>query len=234
MVVKTLAKRLVGDTALGMLEYYRSPELRKSWGGPFNAQEGRQEIFLDLVRRIRFSAIAETGTYRGTTTHFLHAASSLPVYTVESHARFYGYARCRFLWDRQVRVTRGDSVTFLMNLSTRPDLRGRRMFFYLDAHCDEGSPVREEIRILFEAWPDAVAMLDDFQVPGDDGYSFDVYANGEVLGLEYLRRPDLAAFFPSKRSDRETGMKRGCVVLAAAPDVIAQLGEVGSLALHPA
>lgn len=97
MLIRALAKKILGDKVLGMIDYYRFSESRESWGGPFNGQKFRQRMFLELVQRIGFSAIVETGTFRGTTTDHLYRSSQLPVYTVELNARYYGYAKLRFL-----------------------------------------------------------------------------------------------------------------------------------------
>lgn len=59
-------------------------------------------------------------------------------------------------------------------------------------------------------------MIDDFQVPGDEGYSYDDYGPGKRLCLDYLQplsQFKLTAFFPTLPSREETGGKRGCVVL---------------------
>jgi len=144
--MKALLKKLIGDERLGALDYYRHPQDRNYCSGPFNGQEFRREIFLDLMRNISFSAIVETGTYLGTTTEYLHDASRLPVYTVEQ---------------------------------------------------------------------------------------YDGYGEGKVLNLEYLApvraQLRLAIFFPARKSGEESGLKRGCVVLAKDPDAVAILRNTGTI-----
>ena len=80
---------------LGCLDYIRKADQQDRWGGPFNGQQFRQRIFADLLHHFPIKAIIETGTYRGTTTA-LFAETALPVYSVESHPRFYGFAKMRF------------------------------------------------------------------------------------------------------------------------------------------
>lgn len=77
-------------------------------------------------------------------------------------------------------------------------------------------------------------MIDDFQVPGDKDYGFDDYGKGKALCLEYLNQPELAAFFPSKKGELETGEKRGCVVFAKANDLIEKLTKLDTLVLYAA
>jgi hypothetical protein len=47
-------------------------------------------------------------------------------------------------------------------------------------------PLVDEIALAFRHWPEAVVMIDDFAVPGDPGYGFDVYGAGQALRLDYL------------------------------------------------
>ena len=67
-------------------------------------------------------------------------------------------------------------------------------------------------------------MIDDFKVPGDNGYKYDDFGGGKVLCLEYLepliKKLNLGVFFPAIRAEQETGEKRGCVVMAQAPDIL--------------
>ena len=74
-------------------------------------------------------------------------------------------------------------------------------------------------------------MVDDFEVPDDPGYAYDDYGSGKRLCLDYLQPLSslgLAPFFTTLPSERETGRKRGCVVLA--DQILAErLKEVHSL-----
>ena len=234
-MLKTYIKKLLGEELLGMLDYYRFQDSKNIWGGAFNAQSFRQQIFLELIRTIKFSAIIETGTFHGDTTAFLCDVSNLPVYTVESNPSCYGYSKARFLINNKVKVHKGDSREFLRKSSKNHQFTKKQIFFYLDAHWNKNLPLREEIQIIFTNWCDAVVMIDDFKVPGDEGYGYDIYEEGVALQLEYLNplsNLKLHSFFPAEKSKCETGKKRGCVVLARAPEVIKQLMNLDTLVFH--
>jgi hypothetical protein len=99
-----------------------------------------------------------------------------------------------------------------------------RTLFYLDAHWEEDLPLWEEIDLIFAEQPHAVIIVDDFRVPRDLGYGYDDYGWGKCLSASNLYevtliRPSL--FFPNQPSGHETGVVRGCVVLA--------LGETAGL-----
>ena len=58
--------------------------------------------------------------------------------------------------------------------------------FHVEAMLRHHLPLADEIEIISGGWPDFVIMIDDFCVPGDDGYEFDDYGPGRRLDVEYL------------------------------------------------
>lgn len=199
-----------------LVEYYFDRSIGSEFGGSFNGQQVRRRIFLDLIRTVPFEAIIETGAFRGSTTSLLAEESRLPVYTVEAMPRFYYYARLHLRKYKQVRLTQGDSRQFLNQLAQADDVPKHNVFFYLDAHWNQDLPLREEVELISRNWSGSIIMIDDFEVPGDSGYTFDDYGQGKRLCLDYLgplSQFNLNAFFPSAPSDEENGLKRGCVIL---------------------
>ena len=102
----------------------------------------------------------------------------------------------------------------------------------LDAHWYNDIPLIEEIEIIFENWGNAVVMIDDFQVPYDEGYGYDKYGNGKSFNLEFLdsvEHLNLAKFFPSISSKFESKYKRGCVVLVKSHEMTERLKSAQNL-----
>ncbi len=218
--IKKVVRRWLGDRMVGSIDYYRFPEHRSRWG-PFNGQLNRRHIFKAMISLVQPTAIIETGTYLGATTEFM-AATGLPIYTIEGHPRFYGFARARLWWKLNVKLRQGDSRAELRRLFEGPleNLNNAPLFFYLDAHWNEDLPLAEEIDIIFDRSPHAVVMIDDFEVPDDPGFGYDDYGPGKVLNAEYIAPlaevHGLAIFYPSASSQEETGSSRGCAVLCKA------------------
>lgn len=209
--------RFLPASLAGRLDWHLLPDLAQRFGGPFNGQSGRTEIFHQILRAIPFRAIVETGTYVGTTTLYMQASSKLPVYTVEAVPRFYYYSQQRFKSQPVIHPFLGDSRVFLAKLSESPSVPHDCVFFYLDAHWHEDLPLAREMEIIREHWTDPVIMIDDFQVPDDAGYRFDDYGAGKRLCMEYLPQviaSEFRLFWPVIRGERETGLCRGCVVAA--------------------
>ncbi len=231
MNIKTVVKNLAGPKLLGIFDYFSKPEYKNIWGGAFNGQAFRCAIFEELCETISFNVIIETGTFRGNTTAFV-ANKQLPVYTVESDSRNYGYVLARFLFKPRIHTIHNDSRAFLKVLAEDKDFPKDKVFFYLDAHWDKELPLREELDIIFATWRESVVMVDDFKVPRTK-YQYDDYGEGKALTIEYLQTSqhsnDFQLFFPAKGDEHETGFKRGCVVLTNSPKCARRLSAMQTL-----
>jgi predicted O-methyltransferase YrrM len=147
------------------------------WTRPFNRQEGRRRLFLAILEAFRPDVLVETGTFKGTTARFMAEVFPGRVLTCEVNLRWFIEAQARLAQYPNVELTHGDSRAFLSELS-RADGNHERALFYLDAHWLYDLPVRAEMEFIFAAWPNAVVIIDDFQVPDDAGYAFDDYGPG--------------------------------------------------------
>jgi hypothetical protein len=220
VATKNWVRRHLPEQVTGGIEYMLYPDRSMAWGGPFNGQRSRQDLFYSLVEKFTPVAIVETGTYLGTTTEFL-AATGLPIFSVESDPRRYGFAKIRLWRRRNVHLMRGDSRATLQMWFDGPLrwTRNQTLFVYLDAHWNDDLPLAEELEIVFGACPSAIVMIDDFQVPFDDGYGYDAYGAHKSLTTELIEPSvavhSLQVFYPSTPSVQETGLRRGCVVIAS-------------------
>jgi predicted O-methyltransferase YrrM/predicted nucleic acid-binding Zn-ribbon protein len=186
------------------------------WGGPFNGQAFRRDLFDQLLKQLKIVTIVETGTFRGTSTSYM-ARAGLPVFSCELGLRYFHYSSLRLADSLNVRIIRADSRRFIRELFDENLLPPGPVLFYLDAHWQQDLPLWEEIDQIFSRRPSAVIMVDDFRVPTDSGYTYDNYGKGKCLSVTNLHesvtaRP--AIFFPNHASANETGAHRGCVVLA--------------------
>jgi hypothetical protein len=231
--IKAMIGGMIGETGLGMLDYYRFPAERESWGGSFNGQMRRVALFEAIMQAMRPAAIIETGTFRGTTTRHL-ALAGVPVYTIEQDARNLGFAKAQLRGHPNVTLIQRDS-----RLGLREILGGalraqwsEAIFCYLDAHWQDDLPLRGELEIIFDALERPIVMIDDFEVPGDAGYGYDDYGSTGALTQSYiepiLRGRDVTIMYPSAPSDTESGARRGCCVLSRRADA-AVLLETGLL-----
>lgn len=186
-------------------------------GGAFNGQVGRQGIFKEIVGRARFDRIIETGSFIGNTAAWMNHISGLPVHSSEINRHFHLLARKRLASRKDIYLEMGDSVDCLRRLADST-ISAERVFFYLDAHWYENLPLADELRLIAGHWHDFVVMIDDFEVPGDDGYKFDDYGFQRSLTIgcfgKVFRELEMLPYFPTLPSALETGARSGCVVVA--------------------
>ena len=230
MTFSTALRPFIPVRLAARLRFHLHPMNSIPWGGPFNGQCGRQQIVVDLLRTFQFTHVVETGTFYGNTTEFLARETQLPVFTVEANRSAYEVAGLRLRNYPKVQLFFGDSRSFLHGLMSQTVTAASFPFFYLDAHWEEDLPLLEEIEIILRIYPRFVAMVDDFQVPDDPGYGFDDYGGTKVLTSEYLEPviKSLAFGYPRLPSARESGSRRGCIVLSSR-ELCSQLRTVPSL-----
>jgi hypothetical protein len=209
-----------------------SPKFQAATNVGFNGQQYRKKIFLELMNKIKFDAIIETGTYTGDTTGYMAITSSLPIYTSELNKWFHNIARRRLIEINNIHYFLGDSRKFLENLA-HYKINKKKVFIYLDAHWYKDLPLKKEIEIIVNHWDQFIIMIDDFKVPDDEGYTYDHYSRKKSLTMEVFgqlfKKNNLKPFFPSAASGLETGYKRGCVVLTPNGELSKKIEKVSSL-----
>jgi predicted O-methyltransferase YrrM len=233
--VYSQCKKLIGPIRLGMLDYLLDRRSKDPWGGPFNGQNARQDLFRHLLQACRPAVVIETGTYLGSSTDFMAECSRLPVYSVEADARNYGFAKMRLRKHHNVELSLGDSREFITKFieSEANKYTNRALLFYLDAHWNEDLPLFDEVEKIVSSLSQAIVMIDDFQVPDDDGYAYDDYGMGKALTRKYIAPAvsqfQLVEFYPTTPSVAESGSRRGCVVVARDPSLIEVLSKISLL-----
>lgn len=181
-----------------------------------NGQEERKKIILKLFSALSFNTVVETGTYLGATTRWLAETTGKPVYSCEIDPWFHRTAKIQLADLTQLQMWQGNSLAFLDRVFlAKPS---PPVFFYLDAHWYENLPLADEISRIARSGLPSVICIDDFRVPGDENYGFDVYPNQQRLEMEWLwpsiREMDLQIYYPQCPAMQETGSRRGAVFLA--------------------
>ena len=201
--------------------------------GPFNGQKRRVEAVAAMFRAVPFATVIETGTYRALTTMHLRTQTAAPIATVEVNKRYFEYSKKRLRKFDRVHQFLGHSPQVLEKLRSEAAWQAQPCFFYLDAHWLNDLPLLDELHVIRQGWRDFAALIDDFRVDGDDGYQFDDYGAGKTLELSLLagvpELADLHVFWPAASSAKETGARRGWVVVASpgsVADALANLPEV--------
>lgn len=198
-------------------QYLEKPDFLLADDVGFNGQIQRKAVLKELFHVFPFEQIVETGTYVGDTAGYLASTFEVPVITAEMNRHFHLIAKRRLASFSAVRQENLDSRGFLQKLSAEPAVTRKKTFFYLDAHWESDLPLRQEVEIIINGWPDYLILVDDFQVPGDSGYGYDDYGAGDALCVDYIKsittKNSISIFFPTISSEIETGAKRGYVII---------------------
>jgi hypothetical protein len=177
---------------------------------PLNGQFVRLKHVINLCDDFKPTVCIETGTYRGTTTIFLATLSSKITYTIEINKKFFLQAKARLQnFDQNIQLINGDSAQEMKILLNNHSPIDERLLVYLDAHWGEVLPIRDEVKVLCNWGGKFIAIIDDFCIPTDSGFSFDVYS-GIPIGLDLIPLYNgLEVWVSTIESGLETGAKRG-------------------------
>lgn len=217
--------RRVKDWAIGArallrrLRWSRRPPW-PGFGEPFNGQALRRRAFEELVDQFAPTAFIETGTFVASTTKYL-AGFGRDTYTVEVNPGFQTVARMALRGLGNVTMICGDSAAGIQYLAHERKIT--RPFAYLDAHWEERVPLAEELDHLFENWDEVLAVIDDFHVPGEPGYGYDIYAGVPLSADGISLPPDALIAYPAVPAGSETGARRGTAFVARGDSAIAAL-----------
>lgn len=181
-----------------------------------NGQLKRQAIIKELNNFFDFKEIIETGTFLGNTTGFFASLWKFSVIqSCESDKHFHTLAKMRLSHFNNVNLHLADSRQFLFNSLGSVDRI--LTFFYLDAHWGDDLPLKTELEIIKQSRPNSVIMIDDFEVLGDSGYSYDDYGRGKSLTFRdfgsFFKKLGYVAYNPVSKSTQETGFRRGSVII---------------------
>ncbi|OSO90602.1 hypothetical protein B7O87_09280 [Cylindrospermopsis raciborskii CENA303] len=199
-----------------------------------NGQLQRQSIVLQLRQAFDFSIIIETGSFIGNTTGwFAELWGGEKIHSCEIDPRFHALSQIRCA-NMNISFFMGDSRSFLENL--RNSDISQIAFFYLDAHWGNDLPLKQELMIIKEKWPCSVVMIDDFEVPGDIGYSYDNYGPGKALTFQefspFFLENKFYVYSPTVKSQDESGFRRGMVLLTLDPAISKVIDDIPSLYRH--
>lgn len=145
----------------------------RGWGG-FHADAVYRGLMVDLLETFGFTSFVETGTYRGYSTEFIALNKpALPIFTTEVVAETYRTARMALRRYPNVVQLLESSDLSIARLIAEGKL-GEMPLFYLDAHWQSYWPLRAELTHIGSAGLRTVCVIDDFEVPGNPAFGFDI------------------------------------------------------------
>ena len=181
----------------------------------FNGQIVRAKYLMAIFEATGCTGFLETGTYHGGTTLTARELFATDVYTAEVNRTYMLQAKAR------VRLARLDRIHFLLGDSRMAlgkwldcEVAGCQPMIYLDAHWGSDFPLAAEL-VIAGCQGRCLIVIDDFRVPGDDGFGFDTYHGVPIdLGFIAPHLPrDAWGYIPAHLSSQETGGRRGTLIV---------------------
>jgi len=204
---------------------------------PFNGQAMRWAAIHSVIKAFSPTTCIETGTFIGSSTPYLCALSSSQTFTVEIDENTARKARERFLANHPslpITLINGDSAIEISRILARLDPKAERVLAYLDAHWLDAIPTRTELQELVNWGGSWVAIIDDFRIPDDTGYTFDEYGDVQIGISQVPAEAGLTVYVPNRSSIHETGAKRGTgYVFSPQSRMDINVGEISEIRVHP-
>lgn len=196
---------------------YPQPAKDKFMITPFNRDSFLHAEVARLIGKWQVSTAFETGTYRGHTTIGLSLLCE-DTLTVEINEESYNRACQLFELSGvlgNISADLGPSPESLR--ASLPDLAGKRVLFYLDAHWEAHWPLLDELSVITDLdAPPPVIVIHDCKVPDRPDLGFDSY-NGQDLDFSYVKEHLQAIYgkqgFHHYYNQMATGANRGIIFI---------------------
>jgi predicted O-methyltransferase YrrM len=158
-------------------EYAGLYSLKNTFHAEFNGAPEIGDFIQILKSEHQIDVAIETGTFLGETTLFFSACFD-EVHTIEISNDYYQIATESLKYCPNVHCHFGSSEKVLHEIL--PDLKEKKVLFYLDAHWNEYWPLLKELEEISQTHRDhCIIVIDDFKVPGRRDIDYDHYGSNE-------------------------------------------------------
>lgn len=197
-----------------------------------NGQYYRRKIISSLLSNIKFHYIVETGTEYGFTAAYFSTFNKKVISIEKSKPLFY-LAKKKLENFKNIHLILNDSKNIENILNQNQIDKESQIFFYLDAHSENDYPLLKELEFITSNYKKNLIIIDDFQVPEDDGYGYDSF-NGKKLNFKLIKNSLIGKnfiYFPKISSKVETGKLRGYILITNYEEAKNKLDEIEELYL---
>lgn len=148
------------------------------------------QYLLNLVNflLLKSDIFIETGTRRGDSLKYVaDSYKNLKLFSCEPNKEFYEIAKTKLEGYNKCTIYNELSQNFLPKILETYDLNENLSFFFLDAHGKGFDwPLREEVDLITHNLKKAIILIDDFKVPNNPQFEYDVYNNQECK-MSYIK-----------------------------------------------
>lgn len=144
----------------------------------FHSDRIFQSLIEEIISCLPITSFVETGTYLGDSTVYVASRwSNLSIFTCEVNSDFFNKSKRRLKKFRNVEISQTSSPEYLKELLKNNRL-GELPLFFLDAHWYDYWPLEDEINLISLFCPNAIIIIDDFEVPSRPDFRYDVSCGG--------------------------------------------------------
>jgi hypothetical protein len=175
---------------------FRNVFLGRDWNA-FHRDRVYQALILEVLTALPVTSFVETGTWRGDSTQMVAMRyPALRIFTSEVVEKSFNLSRAALRKYPNITQDLGSSDQFIQKLIAGQRL-GELSLFFLDAHWHTYWPLRAELKHISDAKLKCVIVIDDFEVPGQPQFAYDIDGGGELTegekcNLDYIR-PSLSS-----------------------------------------
>ncbi|MFX1554506.1 MAG: hypothetical protein ACFFBV_11325 [Promethearchaeota archaeon] len=148
------------------------------------------QYLLNLVNffLLESSYFIETGTRTGITLKYVaESYKHLKLFSCEPNKNYFSIATKKLKTFNSCKIYNETSQEFLPKILNREDLNKELIFFFLDAHGEGFKwPLKQEIEQITYNLTEAIILIDDFKVPNNPQFNYDVYADQEC-SMDFIK-----------------------------------------------
>jgi len=148
------------------------------------------QYLLNLVHFLLLESkyFIETGTRRGVTLKYVaDGYKNLKLFSCEPNKEFFTIAETKLNGYDKCKIYNETSQHFIPKILDTYDLNENLSFFFLDAHGKGFKwPLRLEIEQISHRLRKAIILIDDFKVPNNPRFVYDVY-DGQECKMNFIR-----------------------------------------------
>jgi hypothetical protein len=148
------------------------------------------QYLLNLVNFLLLESkyFIETGTRRGVTLKYVaDSYKHLKLFSCEPFKEYFSIAESKLKGYHNCKIYNETSQSFIPKILDTHDLDEKLSFFYLDAHGEGFKwPLKQEIEHITHRLTKAIILIDDFKVPNNPQFIYDIY-DGQECRMSFIK-----------------------------------------------
>ena len=190
---------------------YRSPDYNDAKPKPpFHNDKKMMKVMLNILDT-KVDCFVETGSFMGKTIYFVGKNfPKLACYSCELEPEYYriSNAEVKDLPNVKLECVPSPNAVYNIHKNFDSEIYEKKCLFWLDAHW-KTDPLYAELLYITKNYKHFIIFIDDFTVPGDDGFWSDGYDIAKIKRFIY-KKETLKYYMPNYSSSDEACKDNAC------------------------